>query len=757
MNTSPAEVYRPAPEYYLPQGAGIDIKDLLAILKRRRWVILSTVLLMTTLAVLVGLQITPKYTAKALVMIDPRLANVVDVEAVVQGLGTDASTVETQMRVIKSRDSIERVMDQLALFDDPEFNLALETDDPAGEGGPEVKVEGPFERLLSWVPDEWLIASGLAEEPLPVADDAESILEREAAIEEFDDNLKVTQEGRSYVIAISFTSEDPEKAASIANAAAELYVQNQLDTKLGATSKATDWLGERLDTLREEVERAETAVEDFRAKHNLSIAQGVSVREQRLFELNRELSTLRANYAALQAKLRLIRELRATGRGLETVPEVLNSETIVNLREREAQLLKEESELRSTFGDRHPRIQNLRAEKATLIKKINDEVERILSTIENEVAVEGTRVAAVEKEIEDLEHGTSMDRGVSIQLNQLEREAEASRQLYESFLVRYKETREQQGIIEPDSQVISVAAPPDEPSSPGPKLFGAVGFTASLMMGTLLALLLERLDSGLRSGRQVEQALELPALGLVPRLERLRRRQKPHQYLLAKPLSAYAEAIRAIYTSLQLSDVDSPPKMVLITSSLPQEGKTTLALSLATFAAGSGQKVLLMDVDLRHPSVHRDLGTQPAAGLVEYMAGEKTLDEVLVYDEESGVCYLPIKRQTANPTDLLGSQKMRQLFEQLRADFDFIVVDSAPLMGVTDTKVVARMVDKVVFATQWDKTTKDTAQNALAHLREAKASVAGVVLTQVDIRRHAEYGYGDVGQYYGKYQKYYVN
>lgn len=748
-----ADSYRPAPEYYLPQESGVDIKDLLAILRRRRWVIISTVLVLTTLAVLLGLQVTPKYTAKALVMIDPRQANVVDVEAVLKGLGTDTATVETQIRMIRSRTQIERVMEKLRLFDDPEFNVALREDRELP-----MNVEGPLAMLASWLPAEWLIATGVADEPVQAAVEAEPVMQREGAIGRFEKALKVTQEGRAYVIALTFTSEDPAKAAQVVNAAADLYVQDQIDTKLSATTKASGYLGDRLETLRDEVLKAEAAVEDFRRQYDLVSTDGVSLRERELSDLSRELIRLRAEMSDREARLALVRDLRrGGGTDLDTVGDVIDSQVIINLRQQEALLNKEESELKTLYGERHPRMQTLINEKANLQEKVRREVDRIARSLENEVQVMRTNVATVQREMEKLEQQTTMDREVAVKLRELEREAQASKQLYESFLERFKETREQENIVEADSRVISVAAPPDRPSTPGPKLFGAVGLTASLMLGTLLALLLERLDSGLRSAKQVEQDLGIPALALVPRLERLKRGQKPHQYFLSKPLSAYSEALRALYTSLQLSDVDNPPKVVLVTSSLPQEGKTTLSLSLAVFAANSGQRVLLMDMDLRHPSVHRDLGVKPERGVVEYMAGEKTLEEVLVQDEESGVWYLPIKRQTANPTDLIGSRKMKELFQILRDSFDFIVVDSAPLLGVTDSKLVSRLTDKVIFVTQWEKTNKETANNALANLREAKASVAGVVLTQVDVRKHAQYGYGDVGQYYGKYQKYYVN
>jgi capsular exopolysaccharide synthesis family protein len=565
-------------------------------------------------------------------------------------------------------------------------------------------------------------------------------------------------EGRSDVIKLSFTSESARKSAKVVNAAADLYVDVLREEKVGKTEQATAWLAGRLTALRMEVERAEAAIEEYRARNNITEAQGVSLNEQRLFDVNQRLSDLRADQAAVEAKLRQIRAMRASGLdALQAVPEVLASPTIINLRAREAELPREESDLLSTYGGKHPRIVSLREDKLALQRKIGDEVERIVKTIENDGEVAASRVQALEAEIRDVAGGNVVDREVAVKLRELEREAEASRNLYAAYLQRYKETEEQRGIIDADAKVVSTAAAPTRPSTPGVVLFGAVGFTASLMLGTLLALLMERFDTGLRSARQVEQALGLPSLGLVPRLDRLKRNQKPHQYLMAKPLSAYAESVRSIYTSLQLADADDPPRAVLVTSSLPQEGKTTLSLSLAIFAANSGQRVLLLDADLRHPSVHRDLGTAPAQGLVELIAGEKELDDVLARSEETGIWHLPVKRQTANPTDLLGSQRMKLLVAELRRRFDFVVVDSAPLLGITDTKVVSRLADRVLFVTRWDKTGRDTALNALAHLREAKAHVAGVVLSQVDVRRHARYGYGDVGQYYGKYQKYYVN
>jgi capsular exopolysaccharide synthesis family protein len=243
----------------------------------------------------------------------------------------------------------------------------------------------------------------------------------------------------------------------------------------------------------------------------------------------------------------------------------------------------------------------------------------------------------------------------------------------------------------------------------------------------------------------------------VPRVNRLRRNQRPHQYLREKPLSAYAEAIRGVHTALKLSNPANPPKVVLVTSSLPEEGKTTFAVSLATLVARSQKRVLLIDLDLRHPSVHRELGWQVSGGLVEYMAGERSLQEVIHNDLETGLHFLPVKAQTTTPTDLLESERMRQLLQVCRENYDLIVLDSAPVASVNDTRVAATLADRVVFVVHWGKTIESAARDSLQSLRDAAIEPAGVVLTQIDLRKHARYGYGDIGQYYTRSRRYYVN
>jgi exopolysaccharide transport family protein len=736
--------------------ATVDLMDVLGMLRRRKWLIMLVTALGTVAAALLGMVITPTYTAKSAVMVDPRQLQIGNIEQVLQGLTVNTSTIATQIGLLQSETFLASVMDDLHLFDDPEFNPSLRPQPPTTVAALPTFLQ-PVGQVLSYLPSEWLIATGLASQPEPLLESQAPGVVREKTIDNFTKNVSFLSDGQSYLIQVSFTSEDPEKAAVISNRISELYIQDQINSKLGATDKASGWLEQRLNELRTEVQKSDEAVQKFKTTNNIVEAGGTTLNDQELSDLNRELVTAQADLAAKQSKLRIIRDMGGSAAALQSVGDVTASPMVLQLRQQQIELERQESQLRTLYGDRHPLIVQLKDEKAKVAAGIREEVSRVTHTLENDVKVASVQVGSIQSALDKLKNRSVQDRVADVQLQELDRVALANRTLYEQLLARFNETQDQQGIVEADARVIAKASPPVAPSSPGPKLFAAAGFTVSFLLGSLMAVLLERLDRGLRSAREVESALGLTTLGLVPRVDRLRRKQRPHQYLREKPLSSYAEAIRGVLTALRLSNPQNPPRVLLVTSSLPEEGKTTFAVSLASLVARSQKRVLLIDLDLRHPSVHRELGWQVSAGLVEYMAGERTLQEVIHNDLETGLHFLPVKAHTTTPTDLLESDKMRELLQVCRENYDLIVLDSAPVASVNDTKVAAGLADRVVFIVRWGKTIESAARDSLRSLREAGIEPAGAVLAQIDLRKHAQYRYGDIGQYYTRSRRYYVN
>jgi succinoglycan biosynthesis transport protein ExoP len=295
------------------------------------------------------------------------------------------------------------------------------------------------------------------------------------------------------------------------------------------------------------------------------------------------------------------------------------------------------------------------------------------------------------------------------------------------------------------------------PSFPKPKFMIGIGFTSSVILGVLLAFLRERLDSVFHTGRQLHQVLGVPSFGLVPAIRLSKRRPRPHLYLLEKPLSAYADAIRSVQKSVELCRTDRRSPVVLVTSTLPREGKTTLTLSLAASVARSGRKVIVVDVDLRNPSIAREIGQPCGPGLVEFLMGEASADQVIhtaVF--HTNLHFIPVKSLTPTPVDLLESRQMATLLAGLRARYDHVLLDGPPAL-VTDTRAAALLADTILYAVQWNKTKAEIASHGMEALAGSHVSVTGLVLTQVDVALHAKYGYGDLPSYYKKYRKYYVD
>lgn len=731
---------------------GLDLRGMLAFLRRRRSLILAVTLIGTAAAGYWGFSRKPVYTAQALVKIEPKEAKIIDIQAVAAGLSADAATVETQIRLIQSRAMLDQLIERLELVDPAAPLPAAEPRSPVTAWLGEV--------LGDWLPRDWLFATGLAQEQAEVEPELAFEVAKEEQIDKLLENLRVKQEGRSLVLSINYTSPSPSLAARIANGLADLYIAAQVQEKAGITQKATEWLEIRVAELQEQVVAGEAEIEQYRTKYGLYETKGgLTLQGQQIMNLTQMLVQARAERSEKESRLRYIRDLQNRRESLYTLSEVMNSPYMGKLWEQERELQKAEAELLTTFGDKHPRVQLLKAEQAKVAEKIRAEVQRIVDNTSNEIRVLQARERSIEQDIARLMSETDRAGQAEVKLRELERQVAVNRALYEQFLQRLKETREQQQLAAADAKVVARAKPPESPSSRPPLFWVLAGLLVSSMAGTGLAWAVERLDNTIRSGKEIERLFGLPCLGLVPYVSP--RVTKKHGglagYQVAKPLSIYAEALRQVFTALRLSNVDRPPRVIQVTSSVPSEGKTTLSISLATSLAQAGHKVVLVDLDIRHPSVGRELGTKALGRLVEYMAGDASADELVYPVGELGIEVISVDRQSANPGAIIASQRMRELVASLRERYDYVILDSTPVLGVTDSKLAAELADAVLFVVRWEKTTKDVAEDALKQLVEHRVPVSGCVITQVDVKKHARYGYGGVDHYYSKYHKYYVN
>ena len=373
------------------------------------------------------------------------------------------------------------------------------------------------------------------------------------------------------------------------------------------------------------------------------------------------------------------------------------------------------------------------------------------------VAQSGAAVQAFMQQKGDAARQAS-DAGQGLQ--ELEREAVAKGQLYHTLLRRQQEIRNQQETVSPDAYVLSLATTPYRPSSPNPILFIFPSLVVFLIGGSLLAVILEKLDRGLRSEGEANEALGVPCIGLVPLVANLGTAHRPHQHLLANPSAAYAEAFRSITATMQLASRTHPPKVILVTSSLPAEGKTTLAVSLSASIALLRQRVLLIDFGLKNPSVQRELNGKTEHGIIGVLLKNIAPAQVIQHVPELGLDYLPASRCFFDPLILFAGDEMRRLLHELRGSYDCIIIDSSPVLGSTETRLLAALADEILFAVKWGSTRRDIAKNALNLLRSSSGPATqqpqsvSAVITQVDLEAHGRYGYGDAGEYFLHYQKY---
>lgn len=721
-----------------------DLAHFLRLIRRRKALIFITALLPTLAAAVVVQHVTPVYTAETTLMIETRRSKVVEIEAVLSGLAADLSAIRSELEVLRSVRLAGQVVDRYELTKDPEFNPDLRP-------RPAVTVWNTL-RLSKFVPKKWqdmLLGPDTATNPVGDSKDHARTL----AITEYLKRLSVTNDGRSYVIRVEVQSSSAAKAARLANTHVAIYLAEQRAVKSDATQRATAWLNTRVDEMRAKVRDAERAVQQFRERNNLFETRDGTVTAQQLSELNTKLIIARAERSQGEARLRQVQELMRKSGGIETAGEVLSSPVIQKLREQEADVQRREAELRTRYGEKHPRIINVKAERNDLKRKIDQEVRKIAQNAANEVEILRAREQALHQNLEELQQRNADLVRAEIQLRELEREAEAGRLVFETFLTRFKETSSQEDLQQADARVISLAEAAQRPTFPRKGQILILTLATSLLLGVGLAVLLEQMDRGLRGLEQVEAATGHPAIGMIPTPDGAP--ADPFRHALVHATSVFSESLRSLRTAIRFSNIDHPPRVILITSSMPEEGKTSTALSLAASAVKAGQRVLLIEADMRRPRIAKQLRLRPKASLGDLLSDNGSIEDAITIDPKSGLHVVIAAEGTPTPAELLGSRRMANFVRAAATQYDLVILDTPPVLPVSDPLVLARHADAVVFLVRWGSTPRDVVVNCLRRVSGIKANIAGVVLTRVNLRRHARYGYGDYGYYYGRYGRQY--
>ena len=694
----------------------VGLGEVLAVLRRRANVLAYVMVPILVLAAIALFLITPRYTAEALIMIESSGGNrIVSLDSVVAGLSGDEESVQSEAYILASRALAERVVQRLSLDVDPE----LGSSDPDEQGSSE---------------------------------------QFNATIDLFMDRLDIAPLENSRVIAVRFSAADAEISADIANTIADEYLEARLESKFAATRRANTWIQERIAELRVQVAESEVEVERLRGEYGLLEGDGMTFVSRELLELNSQLVVSRSEYAEAVSRLEEIEKVLRTPNGAETLIEVMSSPTIQKYREQEAEVERRVAELSVELGDKHPRMIQLRAEAENLRARIALEVEKIISGLRNKARAAQARQESLQSRVDLMKQSATVANRNAIELRAVEREAEASRDLLDTLLAREQETVSQEDVDfqQPDAKIVSLAATPTKPSWPRSTVVLGIAFIGSLILSMLVMLTLEMLDGGFRSGEQFEAVTGAPSIGFIPFATKPEEYESLPQFIVGRPASALGESLRTINWSVKLAFPDDDPRIVLVSSSLPGEGKTTIAGCMSVAVSRPDQRVLLIDADLRRPSCHELLGVEGSPGLTNVLAGAVKLEDALQTTKLSGLTFLPAGAPSQHAPELLSSRKMESLLEDMTKEFDLIVIDSPPVLVASDALILSRLADATVLVVRWGSTKRPVVSHSVRQFERAGAKLAGGLLSMVDVKRNANYGYGDSAAYGDELARYYT-
>jgi succinoglycan biosynthesis transport protein ExoP len=710
------------------------------------------------------------YTAESRIVIDPRRVQLFPKATFSEG-PIDGAALDSEIELLKSEPVVLSVINGLGLAKDPEF----------------LKPPGVLGALL-----------GFASHVVSVVKPTKPLSESEAtkvALTVLSKNLSVFRVGFSYNISIQYRSGNPERAVEITNAIAEAYIATQLEVKYEPTKRATQWLEGRIKELNQKLKLAEGLVVDFKKNNNIITADGKLMNEQAIADLSSQISTAKQRVTEAKARLDRIDMViensanmgtvadtltKQTGSGA-TLADTLNSAVAIQLRSRYLELVNREANWSRKYGATHLAVVNLREQIREIQGSFSEELKRLRDTYLNTYEVVKLEEQDLEKRLDDVILRSQPLNQAQATLLDLESNAKNLRTMYDDFRQRYADSLQQQSFPISDASITTRAALPLEKSGPKTALILVIAAAGGLGFGAAVGFLRELMNRSFYTREQVERALQTPCIAIVPSLKSdkgstLMGNPKPMLSfdrglgtdlndqrtisrdpeicwaVLNSPFSRFAEAIRSIKLAVDLnSGAANSCRVIGFTSSLPQEGKSTIAASLALLMAQAGARVILVDCDLRNPSLSRRFAPNADHGILEVIAGRTTLKDALWTDQSTNLKFLPAV--TNNPricsSDILFADSTRKLFENLQSRYDYVLADLTPLMPIVDTRATTAFVDCYVCVIEWGRTTSDAVKHAFRDAHNINENMLGIVLNKADINQ--------LRQYYPTGENYYRN
>ncbi|WP_068317763.1 GumC family protein [Aliiruegeria sabulilitoris] len=654
----------------------------------------------------------PKYSATSVIVFSPGETPLLDLESIVSGSSTDTNSLNTEIAIIQARETLEQLVEQLNLTEDPEFNPKL--------------VEDPDAFSLTNTITTFL---GLSDAPPVVAPKQEAALTLRQTTENVARVLNVRAERNTYLLKITATSTNPVRAAELANTLGELYIENRQGKTFAATEQAIDWLSERVRELETELRGQEEGIAALQGETNLINRETLERMRVQAKDFRDRLTVRQEDLIEIRSQLAVMQEATTSGDPKKIV-EVFGDLTLRRL------------------------LQVRQGENASVSPAFNVRVETLLSATDTEIARAEREIEALSASYEALQNEIDAQAKDLQRLEQMERELEVTRDLYQTFLTGLQEVTVQVGLVQTDTSLMSRALPPLVPISPKTKLILAISAFLGGIFASAWLLIRETMNMTIRSSLDLEALSGQKLLGQVPRFP-IRRRSDLVGYLRDKPTSPAMEAIRNLRTSLLLLKPDRQPKVIMFTSSIPGEGKTTLAVGLAMNLAGLSKRVLLIEADIRRCTLSKyfsDSDRAPHNNLLRVLEGDVQLSEAVNSNLTEGIHVLLGENTTINAADLLSSESFSKLLEDARTQYDFVIIDTPPVLVVPDARVLAPVVDALLFAVKWDSTPRGQVMEAMRQFEAVDQHVTGLVLTQIDTRKQRRYDYGSRdGGTYGTY------